>query len=320
MLLSTSRKNLLKKIFVLICFNQPTTRSFRLNENEKIFFPSSFPDRSSLPRQIDSNENLWIFPDNLKPPNSRNRMNRFFIPEMHNPTSNCKLSTGTVYYRGQCERILARGSCASDEWLIVTPSGIPNCEKRPCDWGQLLFKDKCVNLTYLNHCSPGQVIYADFSGSTYCDCEHGYIYDPLLGRCLAEHTRGQCSFGKYMELSKNSGEIECVPNPCYIDGYVYIKKYNRCFRKLYNGKCEYLVTPNINDFTANCLSFELHNIFEVPTLRHCPKGSRRDFHNQCRKAFRIATYVTQRTFYGKCKIGFTKDRIGNCRKVSSLFS
>ncbi|XP_042875323.1 uncharacterized protein LOC122255357 [Penaeus japonicus] len=225
----------------------------------------------------------------------------------------CKYKT-EVMFNGSCEQLLARSTCAKDEWLLLL-EGVPQCARRPCPWGQVPFEDRCVDLANVTVCDSGQILYVDFSGKSLCDCEHGFLYDPLSGNCYARHEKGSCVYGEYLDVSA-SGMMECVRNPCISEGFVKEDATGLCYKKKYTGFCDKLVYHRSNR-TAECLEVALHNILDVTELRECPPGSLRDYLNVCRETF--PTLNSYPALYGGCPGGFVLDPRGTCRKASRLF-
>ena len=267
------------------------------------------------------NEDLFVFPTfrpSIPTSSEKPRTDSGIDLSIRN-AEECDVSMGLVSFQGQCERVLARASCGKDEWLVVTEDKI-ECKKRSCEWGLIFYKNNCVNLTNFSVCAPGQMLYLDFEGNAECDCEPSFHYMPWTGECIPEHEKGQCNFGEYIELSKTTGMVECVRNPCIMDSYVYDEKSKKCYKKLYRGKCDARLHIDSIDRTAECLSLQGHNIFEVPTLRSCPNGSKRDYLHRCRRSFKIPTQRSSPSFFGRCPHSFTKDKSGNCKKLVSLFS
>lgn len=228
----------------------------------------------------------------------------------------CALSKGMILFNGSCERLLARNTCAEDEWLVLL-EGVAQCAPRPCPWGKIPFEERCVDPIDLSACDRGQVLYIDFGGKSLCDCDVGFLYDPWSGNCFARHQKGSCNFGEYVDVSA-SGMVECVPNPCISDGYV--KAGKKCYRKMYGGFCEDAnLLFHTNNNTVECREVALHNILDVPELRECPAGSIRDYLNVCRETFHLSTLSSYPTLYGGCPGGFVLDPSGTCRRTSMLF-
>lgn len=233
--------------------------------------------------------------------------------------SNCSLQGGSMVINGTCHSFLTLGPCAEGQWLVLRDNR-PLCEPRPCPFGQLKYKEKCVSVSDFSVCKDGQILYVEFSGVAMCDCEPNYIYDVYSGKCFAPQVRGSCNFGEYFQLSA-SGAPECVPNECVMDGYVKDDVTRKCYRKMYLGYCNkdrMTFYPETN--TVDC-SFEVdtRNILDVHTLRACPAGSLRDYLNECRQQFIIPTTRSSPSVNGACPAGFVKDPKGICRRVSTLF-
>nr|XP_053635138.1 uncharacterized protein LOC128690494 [Cherax quadricarinatus] len=228
----------------------------------------------------------------------------------------CSMEYASTMVNGVCERFLTQGQCAQGEWLLLREAG-PVCVPRPCPFGQLFYNKRCVNVTDVSVCREGQMLYVDFSGFSMCDCEPGYIYDALSGKCYARHDKGPCGFGEYVEMSV-TGELDCVPSPCRLDGFVKDSVTKRCYRKTYRGFCEDNIIFHRENNTAECPFVDIRNILDVVTLRACPPGSLRDFLNECRQQFIIPGSTSSSAFNNRCSGGFVMDSRGTCRRATKL--
>ena len=317
--------------------NSPDTTASNINSEEKdtIHIPIMFGENNGKPTGVtEKNEgsgglegsiSAFIFPT-LRPKSSvitesplNNPTESAFTVDFRN-VDNCSLALGMIKYEDKCERLLARSACAEGEWLVLSESEKEAiCQKRPCPFGSVFYKNECINLNTFEACPAGQILFVDYKGNAECDCEVNFHYMPWFGECVPEHEKGQCNFGEYIELSKITGQIECVTNPCVMPGYIMNNKTGSCYKKLYKGICSGSVQFTEKERTAECLNFQGNNIFEVPTLRSCPPGSRRDFLKNCRKSFRVPTRHSTSSFFGRCPKGYVKRPRGGCKKLTSLF-
>lgn len=240
----------------------------------------------------------------------------------------CNITNGEIYFQNACHRLLRQGPCDDGEWVVISKEGLPQCANRQCPSDQLWFNKRCVNIDAFSVCGQNEIIYVDYSGNAYCDCQQEFVYDSDLRQCLAEHERGSCSFGEHLQIV--NGEVKCVNNICQREDLIYDPNKKRCFKKLFKGRCEKSVSSLItyDDGTAKCFSIENRNIFEVPALSSCPAGSKRDYFGNCRTIFRInsdnpfsyrvPTQYTSR--YSACPQNYTKFPDGSCKKVNDLFT
>ncbi|KAK7071015.1 hypothetical protein SK128_019484 [Halocaridina rubra] len=228
---------------------------------------------------------------------------------------------GTIDYEGTCQRLLTRGPCSNEEWLVKDKNSFRGrCLKRLCHIGQLQFSGRCVAVSDRTVCSEGQMLYVDFTGEVHCDCEPGYFYDLWRGQCFTQYDRGFCNFGQYLLAAKN-GEMNCALNPCLMEGFAFYNETRKCYRKMFRGVCE---SPDSlawhrENSTVECIASSVHSVFDVPTLKSCPPGSVRDIYRRCREEFRVPVDIIYPASYGHCRLGFVKDARGICRRTHKLF-
>ena len=230
--------------------------------------------------------------------------------------SPCLLQDRSAFFNGVCQPLLEMGPCADNEWVVLSNEGFPECRERVCPWGSLLFNDSCVDPNDLSICPRGQILYVDLQGNTDCDCQDKFFYHPETGECYTRHEQGVCEDNFFMEFNDDLSPV-CVENPCGSDDFVFHD--GTCYRKNYVGYCEPHLVDVRSGVHADCIFIELFSIFQAPTLRACPRGSRRDHEKRCRAVFRVPTQRTLSSHSGECKFGFKKDHTGTCRRVFDLF-
>ncbi|CAL4081625.1 unnamed protein product, partial [Meganyctiphanes norvegica] len=231
---------------------------------------------------------------------------------------------GYIRYQGECYEILSTGPCGEDKWLVMKDYNYAECEPRKCALGNLFYEDKCVNLEDSAICGKGQMLFVESTGIAFCDCDPDYIYFQRDGTCIAENEQGWCPWGEYL-VRNVDGNPECKPNPCGISGSVYHENTRRCYKKNYAGICKQ-GNIEIKGNEAECMEGQFddsRNVFEVPTLRRCPKGSKRDLLHECRRRFNmpsIPSVLKARHLYGGCSPGWTKAPGGKCKQIRNLFA
>ncbi|KAL7639498.1 UNVERIFIED_CONTAM: hypothetical protein RMT77_009999 [Armadillidium vulgare] len=242
---------------------------------------------------------------------------------------NCKIENALIDYGGKCHALLTQGPCSPNQWFLINKEGEAYCAQRPCPKENLLYNDRCVSISDSSVCGVSEMLYVEFNGDVYCDCLPYYVYDTDARRCFAEHDRGSCPFGEYLDLDSND-KLRCVENICKRDDLIYNPENKSCYKKIFKGSCKeekgYEVVYKDKDRTADCGSINNRNIFEVPALTSCPAGSRRDYFGNCQKvrtvrpggpeAYRVPTQQVSR--YSQCPHGLTKYPDGSCRKVNEL--
>lgn len=233
--------------------------------------------------------------------------------------NDCILQSREAIFEGNCSVLLHQGPCSSGHWLVMSEeNGTAYCSERQCPWDRVYYEEECVNPQGFEVCRRGQILYVDITGYAECDCEPDYIYDPKTQNCYTEHEQGYCNESEYLERDENM-QLSCVHNPCGLDGYVNDEN-GQCFVKNYIGRCPVYQIDFIHEVgTADCLTTVPHSIFEVPTLRSCPPGSRRDFFHKCRTVFRVPTQTSFPSIKGQCPDNYLRGPRGACRKVISLF-
>lgn len=232
---------------------------------------------------------------------------------------------GDILYKGNCAQILSSYHCPKDQWLVMKGPDFAECEPRPCPFGQILYQNECVSPDNSSICSKGQMLYVEMTGEAFCDCDPDYIYLLRDGTCVPEYEQGSCDWGKYLVRNEN-GVPECVTNPCGRDGSVYHEENKMCYNKNYVGFCEQ-EQLEIKGNQAECMEIfqvlALRNVFEVPTLRRCPRGSLRDLLHECRRRYNMPSMpsiLKAKHFHGGCPPGWMKASRGRCKKIVDLFS
>lgn len=282
-------------------------------------FPMMFETDNDWIRGLSFNDDL---PTNTFKPGAGTRGPSSLLREVDGRS--CGLPYGTIIYKNTCQRLLTQGLCVEGQWLVKKDNSdvTGECVPRPCPQGQLQYEGTCVDASDTTVCNKDQMLYVDLTGHVHCDCEPDFFYDPWRGHCFTQHDRGSCNFGEHLEINEG-GAVECVPNPCLMEGYLKENSTGQCYKKMYRGSCEdvdHTLIFHHSNKTAECIVHKTHSIFDLPTLKSCPQGSRRFFGGTCRELFRVPAEITYRTTsYAHCDFGFTKDRRGTCRRTHKLF-
>lgn len=246
----------------------------------------------------------------------------------------CNISQGKIWFKGNCESLLSTSVCSKDHWLLLKEDGQPHCSTRPCPENELYISNKCIDASRSHeYCGNFQIIYTNFAGNSFCDCERDLLYDDGLHKCLPEHSRGSCPFGEILEINLD-GRIKCVPHPCKSDDLVLNPSNEICYTKHYFGSCRksgFELEFDDESNTVTCISILTRNILQVPTLTDsCSPGSRRDYFGKCQEVLRsdgsdpfsifVPSQLTVRSisFFNACPPNFTIYPDGSCRTVNPL--
>uniref|UniRef100_A0A0P4WBX7 DUF4789 domain-containing protein n=1 Tax=Scylla olivacea TaxID=85551 RepID=A0A0P4WBX7_SCYOL len=234
-------------------------------------------------------------------------------------TGDCVLNeTLKISFNGSTWKLFHRDQCAEGEWVLMVAECQPGCQPRPCPTGQLLYQKKCVSPSDPTVCGEGQILYLDQRGNTYCDCEKDHFYHPWSSQCYARRERGRCDFGFFIDLDEN-GEVDCVPNPCQVDGFEMDPDSGRCFRKDFDGYCPTVSLQfNYNNLTVGCELIDIRNLFDSPITKSCPTGSRVGYLGDCREEVVIPSITSRpRSLSGGCRSGSILSENGSCRRLNT---
>ncbi|KAL7639497.1 UNVERIFIED_CONTAM: hypothetical protein RMT77_009998 [Armadillidium vulgare] len=286
--------------------------NYDATEFDKINFPSEKPSRTA---------NIQKLPGYVKETTPKIPVSKKEIK--------CKIENALIDYRGKCQALLTQGPCSTNQWLLINKEGEAYCAQRPCQKEKLLYNDRCVSISDSSVCGVSEILYVEFSGDVYCDCLPYYVYDSDARRCFAEHDRGSCPFGEYLDLDSNDN-LRCVENICKRDDLIYNPENKSCYKKIFKGSCKeekgYKVVYKDKDRTADCGSVNNRNIFEIQALPSCPGGSKKDHFGNCQRvivrqdgpeAYKVPTHQVSRHL--QCPHGLTIFPDGSCRKPNERF-
>ncbi|KAL7639496.1 UNVERIFIED_CONTAM: hypothetical protein RMT77_009997 [Armadillidium vulgare] len=265
--------------------------------------------------------------------NASRTSNASFLLPKHSSSNlykTCKFEDALVVYDGKCNLLLRQGPCSVNQWLLINDEDVPYCAPRPCQKGELLYNDNCVNISDASVCGVSEVLYVDFSGEVYCDClPYYYVYDTKARQCFAENDQGSCPNGEVLEIISNNNLI-CVKNQCESDKYVYNPSNKRCYKKGYIGSCkeenEDIIVFIEKDQTATCVNTDNRNYLKTRAVKSCPFGSKRQNQNKCPKPFKKnrnspRQYSVSSQNLSKqypCPPGFTEYPGPSCKKINNL--
>lgn len=114
----------------------------------------------------------------------------------------------------------------------------------------------------------------------YCDCRRGLIYYPDTDDCYQAYRKGPCESEKYLILEDDV--VQCVDNPCKIDGHVRYK--GRCYPLGSKAPCEedYILEVNKVVLRPECSDVIMPFLIVDSPQKECPAGTRRNFKGVCK--------------------------------------
>ncbi|KAK8384274.1 hypothetical protein O3P69_009204 [Scylla paramamosain] len=126
-----------------------------------------------------------------------------------------------VLVRGTCHRLLTRGPCAPDEYVLLDPADHKGfCAARLCAPDRIfVFSDQlCHDPLNSMMCPPGRQLYQTAYGTPLCQCPDGTyeadddldddVCQPLLGTSIS------CPSGQVLWFRDFTRPPECLPDPC----------------------------------------------------------------------------------------------------------
>lgn len=147
--------------------------------------------------------------------------------------TNCKLEDALAVHNGKGYSLFKQGF-SFNKWLLINEE-VFYCVLRPCQEGELLYNDSCVNISHHSLYCISEILYVEFSGEKHYDClPHFYVYNPKAGICIAENDQESCPDSQILEKDSNH-TFQWIGNPCKTDDLVHNPEKEICYKKLYKG-------------------------------------------------------------------------------------